>query len=170
MLGEIMRFQPQPLIPRFWAKVDKSGGPEACWLWTACKSGFGYGNIWVTNKMKQAHRVAYELFVGPIPAGLCVLHSCDRPLCVNPAHLFLGTYLDNNRDRKMKGRNAPLNGENNTFSKLTWQKVREIRSRYDTTANKTTELAKEYGVHRDTILRIAKKKGWFPDPAEVFNE
>lgn len=73
------------LEQRFWAKVDKSGD---CWLWTAaiCQTG-GYGRVKVDGKMLKAHRVAYELTIGPIPDGLTLDHLCRVRRCVNPAHL-----------------------------------------------------------------------------------
>lgn len=92
------------LVERFWAKVDKSGGPDACWLWTAGRSDWGYGHFRVGSKNLQAHRFAWELTRGPIPAGLLVLHRCDNPPCCNSAHHFLGTHADNMADAKAKGR------------------------------------------------------------------
>jgi hypothetical protein len=90
-----------PPAERFWAKVEKT---DSCWPWRAGVNKeygeFNFGNNW----MRQAHRVAWELTHGPIPDGLCVLHKCDVPLCVNPDHLFLGTKLDNVRDMIAKGR------------------------------------------------------------------
>lgn len=81
-------------------EIDAKG----CWLWTKGRMPFGYGAIVVNGKTKLAHRVSYEAHVGPIPSGLCVLHRCDVPPCVNPEHLFLGTQLDNMRDKIAKGR------------------------------------------------------------------
>ena len=78
-----------------------------CHLWIGGADPDGYGVIsrqGRRGKQERAHRVAYELFVGPIPDGICVLHRCDTPACVNPEHLFLGTNLDNVRDRDAKGR------------------------------------------------------------------
>jgi hypothetical protein len=93
-----------PVLDRFWAKVDKR--EDGCWEWlgmrlkpgTRTRNGAGYGYLWLEGKMVRAHRLAYELFVGPIPTGLLVLHSCDRPWCVNPEHLRVGTHADNVRD------------------------------------------------------------------------
>jgi hypothetical protein len=87
---------------RFWEKVEKS---EGCWLWTASRHTDGYGRFGPNHaEAKRAHRVAYELEVGPIPPGMLVCHRCDTPLCVRPDHLFLGTIGDNNRDMEAKGR------------------------------------------------------------------
>lgn len=78
---------PRPRIPvaeRFWTKVDKG---DDCWMWTAARSGDGYGHIKIDGRNVKAHRVAYELEVGAIPDGLDIDHLCRVPLCVNPAHM-----------------------------------------------------------------------------------
>lgn len=75
---------------RFWVKVDKDG-PGGCWLWTASQNGRGYGQIRVSGRLLYAHRVAYELEVGPIPEGLTIDHLCRNPSCVRPDHLEIVT-------------------------------------------------------------------------------
>jgi hypothetical protein len=96
------------LEERFWAKVDRAG-PEECWGWRAGRQRYGYGSFWTgrTIGMDKAHRVAYELAVGPIPAGLEILHDCDNPPCVNPNHLRVGTHAENMEDARTKGRLKP---------------------------------------------------------------
>lgn len=89
-------------IPDRWAeKVN-------CWLWTRSRDKNGYGKFQYPSPSGQvhvrAHRWAYEHFVGPIPDGMQVCHTCDNPPCVNPAHLWLGTNQDNDQDKRNKGR------------------------------------------------------------------
>lgn len=84
----------RPMAERFWSKVDRPS-EDGCWLWTASAQSGGYGQIRVGRGPKLAHRVAWELAWGPIPAGLTVDHLCFRPLCVNPAHLRLLTNVEN---------------------------------------------------------------------------
>lgn len=93
---------------RFWEKVDRKG-PNDCWLWTAAKfkktdRQMGYGRFDGSGPFTYAHRSAWILTNGPIPDGKLVMHTCDVPLCCNPAHLKLGTHEDNMRDMHAKGR------------------------------------------------------------------
>jgi hypothetical protein len=79
-----LKFNPE----RFWAKVNKT---DTCWLWTACKDIGGYGNYY----NQRAHRVAYEVLVGPIPDGMVLDHLCCVRACVNPEHLRVCTHVEN---------------------------------------------------------------------------
>ena len=82
---------------RFWPKVDRSAGQDSCWLWTAAKEPAGYGHFKKDGRPHPAHRVAYEMVVGPIPDGLDLDHLCRNPSCVNPAHLEPVTPRENTR-------------------------------------------------------------------------
>lgn len=89
------------LAELFWGHVQKS---EGCWRWIGAHMRNGYGHMGSRGKTYSAHRLSYELNVGPIPNGMCVLHRCDVRDCVNPEHLWLGTKSDNTRDMDKKGR------------------------------------------------------------------
>ena len=80
-------FTVEERVAAFWAKVDRSGGPEACWPWTASKNAWGYGAFSLERKSMGAHRFAYELLVGSIPDRLTLDHLCRNRACVNPHHL-----------------------------------------------------------------------------------
>ena len=95
---------------RFWSKVNQRG-PDDCWEWQEGKSKQGYGQFTLYGAHLRAHRFAWMLTHGPIPDEMLVCHKCDNPPCCNPSHLFLGTHLDNQRDKKAKGRCAT--GERN---------------------------------------------------------
>lgn len=82
------------LEERLWRRVVKSDDPDGCWLWTGPKD-YGYGRIMHNYRNRSTHRVAYELLVGPIPAGLQIDHLCRTPACVNPAHMELVTRREN---------------------------------------------------------------------------
>jgi hypothetical protein len=144
---------------RFWAKVDKSG---ECWLWLGGKAHRGHGRVKWGGRFRPAHRIAYELLVGPVPEGLCVLHNCpggDNPACVRPSHLWLGSKTDNNRDRDAKGRTAHQKGSAHGLSKLTEDDVRLIRQRRADGAT-LTAIAAEFGVIFQNISLIVNRKAW----------
>ena len=113
----------------FWSRVNK-GAPNGCWEWTGYRQKFGHGSLArVTGHVKPeyilAHRYAWELLVGPIPAGACLLHKCDNPPCVNPDHCYVGDRFDNARDKIERGRHAL--GEATKSNVLNPDKVRRIR-------------------------------------------
>lgn len=144
-------------IYRFSKHVTKT---DSCWIWTGRKGRGGYGVFDWKGTSILAHRASYELYVGKIPDGLDILHSCDNPICVNPEHLRPGTHLDNMRDMYSKGRRKARFGENHHNAKLTWEQVYSIRCEYakgDTTLKK---LGAKYGVHAALIHRIIHESAW----------
>ncbi len=147
-----------------------------CTLWMGRKNEDGYGIVYVEGRPKLAHRICFSIKKHAIPDGLCVCHSCDNPPCVNPAHLWIGTRGDNNRDRTAKGRTARTTGDRNgsrthpetrlrgsaspfhalaekysigvanNKAKLDDNKVREMRAIRAETMRSFSSIAREYGV------------------------
>lgn len=139
------------ILERFWPKVVKT---DNCWIWKGCLIPGGYGQIWLNNRMVNAHRVAWEITYGHIPERLYVLHSCDNPPCIRPNHLFLGTQAENQQDSISKGRFA--RGGKNGQAKLTISKVNEIKI----SKLSQRKLANQFHVSRRTITDILKGRSW----------
>jgi hypothetical protein len=154
-----MAGKPQPLGPRFWAKVDRSRVGR-CWPWIGAKNGGeGYGVIFRDGRPALAHRVSWELHNGPIPDGLGVLHRCDNPPCVNPRHLFVGSNADNNRDKISKGRSGCVSGEDHPGARLTAALVRAIR-RERGAGLTLLRIADKYGIGTTQASRICRGVQW----------
>ena len=143
---------------RFWRSIDRSKGYSACWEWTGTKDYKGYGRIKVNGRALRAHRVAYELYRKPIPAGMSVLHACDNPACANPSHLFLGTPADNSADMVKKDRQAK--GEANSSAKLTEADVIAIKKRLAAGGETQRSVAADYGVDQSLISYIKTGRKW----------
>lgn len=129
---------------------------SGCWLWDSGVNTKGYGQFYGNRENLLAHRVSYELHRGTIPAGLHVLHSCDTPSCVNPAHLKLGTNLDNIRDKVAKKRCRAIRGERAPWAKLTQAQVDHIKQK----AMKGVEYCALYKVSPALISSIQRGHRW----------
>jgi hypothetical protein len=147
---------PETLPERFWKRVDKRSDNE-CWDWKGgTNPRFGYGALGVGHRTVTAHRVSWRLHFGRIPKGMHVLHKCDRPCCVAPHHLFLGTHAENMRDKEAKGRaNQPI-GERNSSTKLIPEEVLAIRSSPD--SHKT--IAKRFNISPANVCLIKTRRIW----------
>lgn len=155
---------PQDAFDRH-APVARPGGE--CWLWRGPKTDKGYGVTLIggrAGKKHAAHRLSWELACGPIPAGQCVCHRCDTPLCVNPDHLFLGTMADNMADKVSKGRqrNGVTLGESSHIAKLDMPTARDIRAQGAGGVSQRA-LAKKYGVTKNAINLVLQNKTWRED-------
>lgn len=128
---------------------------NGCHVWKGKTNQKGYGRLMINRRELLAHRVAWEHAHGRIPDGLCVLHRCDTPPCINPAHLFLGTIADNNADMKAKGRDRKATGERAPSAKLTSAEITEIRRR-GRTAELFKDIAAAFGVHPSHVSRICR--------------
>jgi hypothetical protein len=151
----------QKNIQRFREKFSRSG---RCWEWCAAKNRDGYG-LFVLGKLMPAHRAAWLLFRGEIPAAMYVCHSCDNRACVNPAHLWLGTQTDNMRDKVGKGRcghtapKKPVSGSRHHNSKLTEDAVREIRALARTGVTQAA-IATLFGVTDGAVSHVLTGRTW----------
>lgn len=165
---------PKPIPWERRYRVVSSG----CWEWTGSLNTSGYGHLRVNGRLIIASRYAWERAHGPIPEGACVLHTCDNRKCVNPKHLYLGTHKQNARDRSERGRDGgtkrsgdqnilkrhpekALRGSAVAQSKLTAQKVVEIRQRYfSANGPSQRKLASEYGLSQSSVGAILRRETW----------
>jgi len=134
-------------VASFLSRIDIKG-PNECWLWKGCTYNCGYGSFSWRGKMRGANIVAWEIAHGKdVPEGLDVLHTCDKPLCVNPMHLWAGTHQDNMLDAHRKQRC--------TIDTLTPIQVREIRAALARPYfGIGRDLAAKYGVSQVVISKI----------------
>lgn len=156
-----------PAIERILSNIAKD--ENGCWNWTGSvrSAEKPYGRLTIgsrsdgTRRQIGAHQYSYMTFVGPIENGLAVCHHCDNPRCVNPEHLFLGTWKDNADDRDRKGRNSPppvFRGEDAPWSKYPDALIEEIRS----SPLSSIQASKKYGVNASYIRQI--RRGARPSP------
>ncbi len=145
------------VVLRFHAKYERR--PGRCWEWTAHRNSWGYGRFRCGKRLWLAPRFQWVLCRGRIPRGKLVLHNCDNPGCVNPNHLWLGTNMDNSKDKIAKGRDRPLRGVANGRAILTESDVREIRSLAEDGVS-IREMAEHYDVGESTIGYITTRRSW----------
>lgn len=144
-------------VVRFYRYVDL-GTKDVCWNWKASTVGLGYGRMYLKRGDFRVHRVSFYIHNGVIRDDLCVCHTCDNPLCVNPHHLWQGTYAENMTDRDEKGRTR--RGERHDRSKLTADDVRDIRATYATGKVTQVKLADRFGVNNRCISSIVNRLTW----------
>jgi hypothetical protein len=162
-----MAKKPENPVVRFMRLVIKDEQPDGCWMWCGARRG-KYGTFSLgRGRNVSAHRYSWEIHNGPVPEGLEVLHECDRPLCVNPAHLFVGTQSDNVRDCVGKGRHVtqtdPMKmgrpGEVNGKAILTDDLVREIR-RLKAEGMRNRPIARKFGLRDCLVSQIVNRVTW----------
>jgi len=145
---------------RLWSHTQH-GHPDACWPVKGKLDHRGYGRFRLGGARDgiemTASRAAYTLWVGPVPDGCYVLHTCDNPACVNPGHLWAGTQTDNMRDAAAKKRTCI--GERNGMARLTTDDVRGIKTKLRAGAT-LTAVAAEFGVSISLISLIRKGRRW----------
>lgn len=156
----------RPIEERFWEKVDKSGGPDACWPWMAyCNpTRGGYGSFMIGSRTDNsrtligAHVMAWELENGKkVPSHLQIMHSCNCKPCCNPAHLSPGTSQQDANYKVLCDRQSK--GVETGQSKLTDDNVRELHKLRDQ-GWLQRELAEKYGVSQPTISKVCTRKKW----------
>jgi hypothetical protein len=150
---------------RFWARVDRSGGPYACWPWTKARNRDGYGHLRIYDKDWLAHRLAWFLTHGDLAPGLDVCHVvCDNPPCCNPAHLRPQPHHANVLEMVMKGRHgygglSALCGEAHRQAKLATSDVIALREAY-AAGTPQRALAVRYGVSQSRVSLIVRRRSW----------
>lgn len=145
-------------LKRFWAKISPEPN-SGCWLWVGALNTKGYGQLWHNGKLRFAHRLSYQNYVGPIAEGMDMCHRCDVPVCVNPEHLWPGSTSENIIDCVVKGRANRALGEQNGKSRLTNDGVRYIRE-MAAQGVEYTVIAKTLSIAPSTVGQVANGKSW----------
>lgn len=140
-------------INRFRDRVKRTDG---CWLWIGATDSSGYGHLTDRRKTISVHRISYFLHEGD-PGDMQVLHTCDNPICCNPEHLFLGTNLDNMKDRQAKGRYASNKGERSNFAQHSDELVSRIRAFLNSGLSQA-EVARKFGISDGYVSKLANGK------------
>ena len=146
----------RPVEERFWEKVRKT---NSCWLWTGVPNKEGYGRFYVNGADVYTHRYSYQLHYGSIPDGLDVLHECDTPACVNPAHLKTGTQTDNMKDKEARGRGNQPKGEQCGQAKVTEAMVQKIHADYAKGLTQK-QIASTLPISQVQVSNILNGKAW----------
>lgn len=152
---------------RFWAKV-KGGPAESCWDWQASLNTSGYGRFKIASwQVRHANRVAWAIANRQEPGDLVVRHTCDRPICCNPAHLLIGTVADNSRDMVERGRSGGRDqqGVKNGAAQLTLAQVGEIVTAFRR-GEQNVVIATRYPVGHSLISRIRTARSWQTEAAQ----
>lgn len=152
------RFEPSPLSKERLLAGVKKDPDTGCWLWQRSCNQYGYGYMHSAKKRYSTHRVAYELYIGPIPEKMLVCHTCDTPNCVNPDHLFLGTPFVNQQDMKSKKRSTI--GVTNPMAKLNEDDIRAIRKACTEYGLMQKDVAVVWGVSKSSVANIMAGKTW----------
>lgn len=145
----------EEFIEYFKSKIRVTPG---CWIWEGSIGSMGYGKLGRKKKHLLAHRFSYEVYIGPIPNGIQVCHTCDNRRCVNPDHFFLGSALDNARDRVSKGR-CYHKHERHWNAKITKEQAEAIRN----DSRPSEEIAKDYPINRRMVSSIKNGTSWRND-------
>lgn len=151
--------------PTLSERLDALSMPEpnsGCRLWCGLVNTNGYGLVWSDGANRLAHRMSFRAHKGDIPKGMHVLHKCDVPACINPAHLFVGTQADNNADMRAKGRSSDGRarpkawGERNGHAKHTERLMLAVKLADGTYA----EIAQIYGVSKTSVGYVKRGIQW----------
>lgn len=152
----------RPLAERFWEKVRRAE-PTECWEWQAGFFADGYGAISVDGQPRKAHRVSYELNVGPIPKGGHILHACDNTRCVNPRHLRVGDAAANASDKMERGRvsrTCKISDDDVAAIRASTLPVKDIANQYSVSIGLVTAIRGKQGhrAKRQVSMSVRKER------------
>lgn len=137
---------------------------QGCMNWLRCKDSRGYGRVQFSGKQQRAHRVIWEHYNGEIPQGMLICHHCDNPACCNPGHLFMGSHLDNHRDKVRKGRQP--RGMEIVWTRLKDEDVFDIRAKY-AQGFRIRTIATAYSIGWGTARKIITGRTWNHLPGSI---